>query len=515
MLALGVAGVLAFDLGLRLAKARVLARVAGRFDYVLGVSVFQKLLRLPASRTERASASAQIARLKEFESVRDFFTGPLAGAFVELPFVAVMILAMALIGGPLVVAPLAAGAVFVGFAFLWKPRSGELERELGQVRASRQGLLVETVMNRATVVRAHAEATWLDRFRLLSARDCSLQERLQRRAAALEGVSNAVLSLSALSMLVWGASRVIGGGMTVGALIAVMALAWRVLAPIQTTALALAKLNQIGAAIRQTNQFFKLREEFQTVTKTLKRTQDKGAIAFGRVSFRYDQGAEPALMGVSFSVAPGEAFAITGANRSGKTTLFKLLLGLHAPQAGHVTVDGVDVRQVDPRRLRRRIAYVPQAINLFYGTIRQNLTFGHPSASDEMVERAIAMAGLQPFIDTLPQGLDTRIGDAATDRLPRGFARRLTIARALCRPSDILLLDEPEQGLDAEGERMLSALFAELKGEKTILLVTYRPSFVALAQRAAWLSGGMIEALGAPADVMKRALAQPLAQKSA
>jgi ATP-binding cassette subfamily C protein/ATP-binding cassette subfamily C protein LapB len=322
-----------------------------------------------------------------------------------------------------------------------------------------------------------------------------------------------VLNLSALSMLVWGAARVIDGAMTVGALIAVMALAWRVLAPIQTTALALAKLNQIGAAIRQTNQFFKLREEFQTVTKSLKRSQEKGAVAFNRVSFRYDQGAEPALLGVSFAVQPGEAFAITGANRSGKTTLFKLLLGLHTPQAGHVTVDGVDVRQVDPRRLRRRIAYAPQAIHLFYGTIRQNLTFGHPSASDELVARAVEMAGLQPFIDKLPQGLDTRIGDGATDRLPRGFARRLTIARALARPSDILLLDEPEQGLDADGERMLTELFAALEGKTTILLVTYRPSFAALASRAAWTNGGVIEALGPPAEVMKRARPEQPAAK--
>ena len=505
MLTVGVLIILGFDLAFRLAKARVLARVAGRFDHVLGVGVFQKLLRLPVSRTERASASAQIARLKEFEGVRDFFSGPLAGAFVELPFVVLLLLVIGVLGGPLVLAPVLAGAAFVSLALFWKQRSMEVERRLGQARSERQTLLVETILHRESVSRTGAEPTWRERFRQMTARECHLQRTLQRRAAILEGVSGLALNLAVLAILAFGALRVLDGSMTVGALIAVMALAWRVLAPIQTTALAFTKLKQIGGAIRQINQFFRLADEFHTVTDNLRPAARRGAVAFDRVSLRYEQMIDPALLGATFAIEPGELIAVTGENCSGKTSLFKLLLGLHAPQAGHVYVDGVDVRQLDPRKLRRAVAYAPQATNLFYGTIRQNVTFGHPTATDDMVAEAIRAVGLETFVSELPEWLDTRIGDDVTTRLPRGFARRLTIARAIARPSDILLLDQPEQSLDRDGEKMLIDLLTSLKGHKTIILITHRPCLMTLADRAVWLRSGMVEALGPPEAVLEKA----------
>ncbi len=504
MLVVGVAVILSGDIAARLVKARVLSRMAGRFDYIVGAESFKKLLRLPLTQSERAAVSTQISRLKEFETLRDFFTGPLASTMVEAPFSLLVLAVLAVIGGPLALIPVAAAAVLGVLAVVWRERGKELERRAGQARAEKQNLVVETVMHRENLAAARVEGEWSERFRHLSARDCALQQRLQRHGVMLEASASFVLNLSALTILAWGASRVLDGAMSVGALIACMALAWRLLAPVQTAALAAAKIARVRTTIAQLNAFFKLREEFRTVTRDLRRPGSTGAVRFDKVSLRYTAANAPALLGVSFDVEPGQLFGITGRSSAGKSSVLKVLLGLYPPQSGQVFLDGVDVRQIDVRTLRRSISYAPQETRLFHGTIRQNLLLSHPMASDADIFDALRATRLHDYIDSLPKGLDTRIGDQTTARVPRGFARRLTIARALVRPSDVLLLDEPEQSLDDDGEAMLVDLLLDLKGRKTVILVTHRPRYLRLADSVAIVADGAVKAVG-PAEAVLEA----------
>jgi ABC-type bacteriocin/lantibiotic exporter with double-glycine peptidase domain len=227
-------------------------------------------------------------------------------------------------------------------------------------------------------------------------------------------------------------------------------------------------------------------------------------VRFDKVSLRYAQGAAPALLGVGFAVEPGQLFGITGRSSSGKSSILKVLLGLYAPQSGQAFLDGVDVRQIDVQTLRRTVSYAPQETRLFHGTIRQNLLLGHPMASEAEIFDALRATRMHDLIESLPKGLDTRIGDEATARLPRGFARRLTIARALVRPSDVLLLDEPEQALDDDGEEMLVDLLRDLKGRKTVILVTHRPRYLRLADAVAVVAEGSVKAAG-PAEAVLEA----------
>ncbi len=229
----------------------------------------------------------------------------------------------------------------------------------------------------------------------------------------------------------------------------------------------------------------------------------KGSAAFQRVSFRYSQLSEPALLGVSFQARAGEMVAITGPNGAGKSTLLRLLLGLYQPQAGQVTLDGMDIRQLPEVELRRAISYVPQSVRLFHGSIAQNLRLVNPIASDEDMREACRIAGILETIEALDEGFETRVGDQRVWHLNAGFRQKIALARAFIKNSPILLLDEPAQNLDDAGDRTLVEALKSQKGKRTIIMVTHRPSHIRLADRLIVLNQGSLAAMGAPEAVLK------------
>jgi ATP-binding cassette subfamily C protein/ATP-binding cassette subfamily C protein LapB len=259
----------------------------------------------------------------------------------------------------------------------------------------------------------------------------------------------------------------------------------------------------------------RLTDEYDASIPNLARAPRKGAVALSRVSFRYGKDAEPALLNVNLGIPPNKMIALTGPNGAGKSSILRLVQGLYQPQAGIVTIDGVDIRQLPPKLLRRAIACVPQKIDVFYGTIAQNLRMGDPLASDEALRLAAQEAGIREAIERLPQKFDTRIGDATTHKLSPGFLRQFAIARALVRKAPILLMDEPESMLDEEGAAAVQRLLERLRGTRTVLFVSHRPSYIRTADFAVFVRGGQIEYGGAPDGAIERLLGQPRSGKAA
>jgi len=218
----------------------------------------------------------------------------------------------------------------------------------------------------------------------------------------------------------------------------------------------------------------------------------RGEIAFEHVGFHYPARPElPALEDVSFTIKPGERVAIVGPSGAGKSTIFSLILRFYDPVSGLVRVDGMAVNEVDLRALRRRIALVPQETALFADTVAENIRYGAPDASDEAVRAAAKAAIADGFIEALPQGYDTQLGERGVT-LSGGQRQRIAIARAILRDAPILLLDEATSALDAESEQAVQAALDRVMQDRTTLVIAHRLATVQRADRILVMQEGRV-----------------------
>jgi len=225
-------------------------------------------------------------------------------------------------------------------------------------------------------------------------------------------------------------------------------------------------------------------------------------IKLDRVSFRYGPEHDPVLLGVAFEAKQGETVAIVGFTGSGKSTLLKLIAGMYKPQAGSLLMNNQDIRQLNVMELRRSVAYVPQEVQMFHGTIAQNMRLNNGLASDADLEEAATNAGVLEDIMKMPDGFNSRIGDGSKNKYPPGFLRSIAIARALVSPAKIILLDEPGTSLDFESDQRLMKQISKLKGERTIIIVSHRPSHIRLADKAVMLDNGSVSFVGDPTEAI-------------
>lgn len=503
-LLVGVLFALAMDTALRLVRARILAYVGGRIDMIFGSQAFQHILHLPVVMTERATIGAQISRLRQFEAVREFFTGPLAGVFLELPFVVVFLAVIAWIGGPLAWIPVVLIGLFALCGAAIIPIMRRKVGDVSEVRSHRQSFLVEMLSNLRAIKTCGVEDIWSQRHRELSARAALANFRSAQVSVLAQTLAQLLMLGAGIATLTYGTMRVLDSDMTIGALVASMALIWRVLAPLQLAFLSLTRLEQIWLGLNGMNMLMRLKLEREPGRAADRHRSFNGRITFHRVSLRYTPQGEPALLGVDFKAEPGQIVAITGPNGSGKSTVLKLIAGLYQPQAGAVLIDGIDIRQLDCAELRDAIAYVPQTCHLFHGTIAQNLRLADPTVSDSQLAEAALQAALVDEILTLPEGFDTRLTDRLQRQLPTGFKQRLMLARAYVKQVPIYLLDEPGRSLDEDGDVALMRKLQQLRGRATVVMVTQRPSHMRLADRVVFLDAGRVLLEGPPDEVLPK-----------
>lgn len=498
-LALGFALALAADLAARAGIARGLGRLGERAERRILGTVFEKIMRLPWSALAAQDPAAQVARLREVEAARELFSGPLPALALQLPLLALFLLAIWAIAGPLVLVPLAVLPLQLLAAAVLVPRARHLERRAGALAAERRRLMLETKTHAAMLRALGAEAAWLARFRDLSAGAAAAQARATRAAQAVQALAQAGLPGSAAGIAAIGAMEVIGGRLSAGALVAAIMMAWRVLVPMQSLLLAASRGRQVAESIRQLHRLQALREEPRPPPAAPRPAPRGHDLVFERVVLRHAGAAEPALAGVSFALPAGAVMAVTGDAGAGKSTLLRCALGLVQPQAGTVLLGGVNIAQFEPAELRRRFGYLPQNPALIYGTLAQNLRLAAPEASEAALREACADAGILADIEALPQGLETRLDDAMKERLAHSLRQGLALAQALLRRPEILLLDDPTRGLDADRTAAFAALLRRLRGRCSVLLVTHRPALIREADLLLRLERGAVAALGPPA----------------
>jgi len=507
MLAIGAGIVIATNLALRTVRARTMAYFGARIDALIGMGAFEVILNMPISMIETAPIGTQISRLKQFESMRDSFTGTLAASIIDIPFIFIFLIAIAVWGGHLVWVPLTLVAVYAVLAAITVPVTRNYANLIGASRQRRHLLLHEIIGKRRSIRALSAAHIWIARHRDLVETIARLNYRSQRFNNLVQNIGEVLVSVAGVATLGIGALRVANGSMTSGALIGTMALVWRVLSPLQSTYLSIPRLEQAIQTFKQIDRLMKIRSERNVRAPRSFFRQFKGKIILQRLAFRYPQRPEAVLRSVQLEIKPGEMIAITGASGVGKTTLLRLMAGLYQPTAGAVLVDNMDLRQIDPAEWRSQVAFLPESAHFFYGTLAQNIRLARPDASDAEVTRALTEMGFDAHDGVLPDGLDQRLKAADLEKFPDAVKQRLALARCFIKNAPVFLLDNPAAGLDAASEAYLLNKFTALKGRSTIVFTTFRPSHMRLADRLIVLRDGQVAIDGLPELVLERAAA--------
>lgn len=326
--------------------------------------------------------------------------------------------------------------------------------------------------------------------------------RAGRTVAVMPSFMMLTMNLGIVGVLWFGGVQVVRGGMQVGQIIAFVNYLMTTLFSLMMVSQMVIQFSRAEASARRIEEVLETEPELQDAPNAIRDVRLKGHIVFDRVTFRYDGAdSEPVLKEVSFTAQPGETVALLGMTGAGKSTLVHLIPRFYDVQGGRILIDGMDVREIDQKTLRRNIGMVLQETVLFSGTIRDNIRYGKPDASEEEVIAAAKAAQAHDFILTLPEGYDTVIGQRGVN-LSGGQKQRLAIARALLIQPAILILDDSTSAVDVETETRIQQALENLMRNRTCLVIAQRISTVLKADKILVLDDGRIVAQGTHAELL-------------
>lgn len=411
----------------------------------------------------------------------------LLGSLVMLFVTSPRLAAWALIGIPLAVAP-----VMIGARRLQKISRGS------QDRIADANAMVSETLGAVRTVQAHAREDH-ERARFGEAVRISVAASLRRiRAQALVTATAIILFFGAITLVLWmGAHDVIAGRMTAGTLIQFVLYALFGGGSVAALAETWNELQRAAGGMGRIGELMRETPDIATPAHPVALPEPlRGELRLEHVDFRYPSRPDlPALEAFNLHVKPGETVALVGPSGAGKSTVLSMLLRFHDPQAGRVLVDGVDLRDCDPRMLRERVALVPQQPTLFASSARENIRYGRLDATDAEVEAAARSAEAHDFIVALPGGYDEALGERGVT-LSGGQQQRVAIARALLKDAPVLLLDEATSALDAQSERAVQHALENLMRGRTTLVIAHRLATVLQADRIVVMDKGRIVAEG-------------------
>lgn len=503
VLALGVAIVIAVDMVLRTLRGYFIDLASARIDMQLSAKIMERVLGVRME-SRPAAVGSFASNLRSFESVRDFITSATVTTLIDLPFALLFLLVIAIIAWPLILPVLAAMAIVLVYAYILQHKMHELSETTYRAGALRNATLVESLTALETIKTQGAESIMQAKWEKSVAFVARINNQMRFLSAAATNGAMEVQQLVNVAVIIVGVYLIGEGMLSMGGLIACTMLSSRAVAPLGQMVGLLMQYHNAKVALTSLEQVMANPVERPADANFVHRPELRGNIEFRDVEFAYPNTQVSALKGISFNIKQGEKVVVIGRIGSGKTTLQKLLMGLYQTTGGAVSIDGVDVRQLDPADLRRNIGYVAQDVTLFYGTLRDNISIGAPYADDAAILAAAEAGGLSDFVNRHPDGFDMMIGERG-ESLSGGQRQGVAIARAFLMDPPILLLDEPTSAMDFSSETQFKQRLKTIAAHKTVIIVTHRNSLLDLATRVIVVDDGKVVADG-PRDQVIQAL---------
>jgi ATP-binding cassette subfamily B protein len=476
--------------------------LASRINLTLIVGFIRHTFRLPLQFFENRYVGDIISRVQENRKIQRFLTGQAMISALDLLTVFVYLILMFRYSWKLAALSLLVVPPFLLLAFIGTPFLKNASRKTFKTFAAESSYLVESLTGISTIKSLNIEQTvrwrWEDQFiQSLKAFFSS-----QVIGGFFQLTSSGIETIATTVMLWFGAWLVIKGELTIGQLVAFNMLLGNIIRPFQQLSNLWNEFQEVVVALERINDVMDAEPEASWQQQLQPIHQLQGQIRFEQVTFRYHPESDVnTLENLSFEIQPGQTVAIIGRSGSGKTTLSKLLLGLYPPTQGRILIDGFDITSLDIRSLRPQVGVVDQNSFLFGDTIRANIAMGSPDASLEEIMAAAQQAGAHSFIQELPMGYETQVGERG-GMLSGGQRQRLTIARALVGNPRLLILDEATSSLDAESERIIQGNLSKISQNRTTLIIAHRLSTIRNADLILVLDRGVLIEKGTHAELM-------------
>lgn len=504
-LTIGVLLALGFDFLIKTLRGNFIDRAGQRADARMSRLIFDKLLDMPLDkRKDKSGALASVVR--EFETLREFFTSATLVAVVDLPFIFFFIWIISLIAGPLALVPLIAVPLVIIVGVAIQPLLARIAAGSMETGMSKQGVLVETLNGLETVQATGSGRLMRKRFEEASASqsELGLKNRLLSQFAINSAAS--VQQLAQVMIIFYGVFLIQDGTVTMGALIAAVILGGRTLAPLTQLASALSRANGARQAYKSLSALMREDDAVDEPQQRLSRPVLNGDIEFKNVSYTFPGARSPIIRDLSIKIPAGQKVAVVGRMGSGKSTFSRLAAGLIQPTEGSILIDGVDLRQIDKSDLRRNIGVMLQETWLFSGTLRENIQMGYFEYDDAHILNVAKISGVDDFISGHSSGYDLPLKEKG-EGLSGGQRQSINLARALLHDPNVVVLDEPTSSMDTATESsVLERLKFWLKS-RTLILVTHRNSLLKLADRVLVFDQGAIVADTTPERLQQKSSA--------
>lgn len=495
VLAIGVIIAIGLEFALRRARTAVVDDISRRLDLRLSQKIFGRILAAPME-DRRGHTGALAARVSEYAVVREFYGATTVSLVVDLLFLIVFVFVIAILAGWLALVPLVIILAMCAAGYVLQRKVVTAAQDAQADHGLQQTLLVESLAGMETLKSMAGEGGMISRWHRLAEIGSQSQQRLRNITSLAVGLAQIFQQVSTIALVVGGYYMFAAGDITMGAIIAIVMLASRSLAPAGQIAFLLTRGRQAHETLDSIERLFAGDDERQLGSSMAPSTISAPVIQFENLEFRYPGASASALDAINLRINPGERVAIVGRVASGKSTLGRVLCGIYRPTDGSMLINGIDSRQYRQQQLREAFRFVGQDTALFTGSVKDNLMLGNRAVSDDQLIAAMRATGADTFLSRDAGGFDRPVGEGGRS-LSGGQRAFLALTRALVTPSELLFLDEPTGAMDSQSEKyFVEHLSQVLTPNQTLVISTHRPALFAICQRLIVVDKGRIIADG-------------------
>jgi ATP-binding cassette subfamily C protein LapB len=491
VLIVGVCVAVVLEALLRLCRAYVIGRSGATYEHLLSCAAMGKILNSDFSRVGSQGIGEHLHRMNSVSKIKDFYNGYALTTYAELVFVPIYLILIAFISGYLVLVPCSILLLFIAVS-MHKGRNLKaalLDREKSDDQ--RFNFLIEALEGIHTLKAFAVEKFFERRYEALEEDSTRRNYAVTEQTSEIFNTASTFSHIMVAAVISIGALFVLDGHITTGVLIATLLLSGRMMQPVQKALGLWTRYQDYMLARAHVAEVLSMPQHILQVQEKTEQVLPTGNIEVRGLRFRYRDDDPWVLDGINFTMKPGEAVLLQGANGSGRSTFFNILAGIHFACEGEVLIDGCPIEGYKPETLSRHIGYIRTSSVIFRGTIRDNITcFGQ--IEEEKAREVASIMRVDRDVARLPGGFDTFLNGNNTDSIPHGLGHKIALVRVLATKPKIILFDNADRTLDKEGYSMIYSLFARLKGKVSMLLVSEDRNICGLSDRSIVLDQGRI-----------------------